>query len=612
MIRSRAGDDRAAACGSRTSSGRWDEYVRAARTRAAYLARPSAPTAAAPRRRTCSRTCPSSSCGSAPAPSTGADDRRHQPDAPRRRARARHHATPTASSSSPKRATSRLLDGLDLGVAHDRVLVVDDPESTPRARAVRGRAAPRRATSTATRHLHSCCSPRARPARRRRVVALAGPTVPQQLGACRRRCGARTRTTSATWRCRCSTRTRSSPAGLPVADQRRHARAAPAGSRRRASCPTSASYGVTYFNYVGKPLSYILATPEQPDDADNTLRSVFGNEAADRDIDRFAERFGCQVIDSYGSTEGGATVSRVARHAEGLARACARRAPSSSTPRPRRSARRREFDDDGPAAQPRRVHRRDRQQDGRAGFEGYYKNDEAERGSACATAGTGPATSATATSDGWFYFAGRDFEWLRVDGENFAAAPIERILARYPDVVLAAVYAVPDAEVGDQVMAALSSRPGTAFDAGGLRRRSSPSRRDLGTKWSPRYVRDHRASCRSPRARRCSSGSCGGSGGRPTSPCAGGPRRASRSRALTDADGAALRAEFEIAGTHRSARRGVSAADPIARHVTSRPEHAAIICNDVVCPYAELDENANRLARVLASRPRGARRATSR
>ena len=31
-------------------------------------------------------------------------------------------------------------------------------------------------------------------------------------------------------------------------------------------------YGVTYFNYVGKPLSYILATPERPDDADNPLR----------------------------------------------------------------------------------------------------------------------------------------------------------------------------------------------------------------------------------------------------------------------------------------------------------------------------------------------------
>ena len=52
-------------------------------------------------------------------------------------------------------------------------------------------------------------------------------------------------------------------------------------------------YGVTFFNYVGKPLTYILATPEQPDDADNPLNFAFGNEAAPLDIDRFAQRFGC-------------------------------------------------------------------------------------------------------------------------------------------------------------------------------------------------------------------------------------------------------------------------------------------------------------------------------
>ena len=46
----------------------------------------------------------------------------------------------------------------------------------------------------------------------------------------------------------------------------------------------------------------------------------------------------------------------------------------------------------------------------------------------------------------------------------------------------------------------------------------------------------------------------------------------------------------------------MSAADPIAGHAASRSEHAAIVCDDVVCTYAELDENGNRLARVLASR----------
>ena len=44
-------------------------------------------------------------------------------------------------------------------------------------------------------------------------------------------------------------------------------------------------YGATYMNYVGKPLALVLATPEKPDDADNTLRAAFGNEATERDVD---------------------------------------------------------------------------------------------------------------------------------------------------------------------------------------------------------------------------------------------------------------------------------------------------------------------------------------
>src|SRR4051794_3990151 len=75
--------------------------------------------------------------------------------------------------------------------------------------------------------------------------------------------------------------------------------------------PDVRKYGVTYANYVGKPLSYVLATPERPDDADNPLSRVFGNEAAEPDIERFARRFGCVVVDSYGSTEGGASVQRI-------------------------------------------------------------------------------------------------------------------------------------------------------------------------------------------------------------------------------------------------------------------------------------------------------------
>ena len=78
--------------------------------------------------------------------------------------------------------------------------------------------------------------------------------------------------------------------------------------------PDVRRYGATYANYVGKPLSYVLATPELPDDADNPLRAVYGNEGAPGDVERFARRFGTVVIDGFGSTEGGVAISRTPGH----------------------------------------------------------------------------------------------------------------------------------------------------------------------------------------------------------------------------------------------------------------------------------------------------------
>ncbi|MCB1004438.1 MAG: hypothetical protein KDB35_09680, partial [Acidimicrobiales bacterium] len=75
-----------------------------------------------------------------------------------------------------------------------------------------------------------------------------------------------------------------------------------------------------------------------------------------------------------------------------------------------------------------------------------------------------------------------------VDGENLAAAPIERILQRHPDVAMAAVYGVPDPVVGDQCMAALVLRPGATFDPEGFAAFLA-EQADLGTKSAPRLVR---------------------------------------------------------------------------------------------------------------------------
>jgi fatty-acyl-CoA synthase len=260
--------------------------------------------------------------------------------------------------------------------------------------------------------------------------------------------------------------------------------------RRRFSAsgflPDVRKYGVTYFNYVGKPLSYILATPHQPDDADNPLLRVFGNEAADLDIERFATRFGCTVGDGYGSTEGGANISRVPDMPKG-ALGMGPEGTSIVNAETGEDAPPAKFDAAGHLLNPDEAIGEIVNKQGAPSFEGYYKNPEADA-QRVHDGWYWTGDLGYRDENGWFYFAGRDFEWLRVDGENFAAAPVERILARHPDVLLAAVYAVPDEVVGDQVMAALELKPGTTFDPIGFDS-FLVEQSDLGTKWSPRYVR---------------------------------------------------------------------------------------------------------------------------
>lgn len=255
-------------------------------------------------------------------------------------------------------------------------------------------------------------------------------------------------------------------------------------------------YGVTYANYVGKPLAYVLATPEQPDDADNPLRIVFGNEASDTDIAEFGRRFGCAVIDGYGSSEGGASVSRTPDTPPG---SLGPAGPDNVVldPDTGEECPLAEYDADGALVNADEAIGELVSRQGGAQFEGYWRNEEAE---AQRRRDAGPerlhragnrywtGDLAYRDADGYLYFAGRSSEWLRVDGENLAAAPIERILLRHPDVAMAAVYAVPDPVVGDQCMAALVLRRGATFDADGFGAFLA-EQPDLGTKSAPRLVR---------------------------------------------------------------------------------------------------------------------------
>jgi fatty-acyl-CoA synthase len=267
-------------------------------------------------------------------------------------------------------------------------------------------------------------------------------------------------------------------AGIPFATRRRFSASGTLTDVRR--------YGATILTYTGKVLNYVLATPEQRDDADCPLRLAIGNEASVRDIREFARRFDCTVRDSYGATEGIIIIRRDPSMPES---ALGSADPSVKVLDAETGM---ECPPVELGADGRPVNLEDAigeivETQPTDGFEGYYKNAEATN----ARFRQGSYWSgdlAYRDAHGWLYFAGRSNEWLRVDGENFAATPIETIIGRYPGVRTVAVYAVPDDPVGDRVMAALELDAGVSFDPLAFDQ-FLDAQPDLGTKWRPAFVR---------------------------------------------------------------------------------------------------------------------------
>ncbi len=244
-------------------------------------------------------------------------------------------------------------------------------------------------------------------------------------------------------------------------------------------------YGSTYFNYTGKPLAYLLATPEHPDDADNDLRIAFGNEGSPTIVRSFSRRFGIEVIDAYGATEGGIAVNRdslTPPTALGRPADTVKIVEADGTSLPVAA-----FDSDGRLSNADECVGEIVNTAGVGPFEGYYNNDAATN----TTARFGWYWSGDLgylDGDGYLYFAGRNADWIRVDGENFPAAPIEEALRHAPGVILAVVYGVPDEAAGDQAMAGLIMADDAPFD-GEAFARWLDGVAAIGPKWRPRYVR---------------------------------------------------------------------------------------------------------------------------
>ncbi len=246
----------------------------------------------------------------------------------------------------------------------------------------------------------------------------------------------------------------------------------------------------TYFTYVGRSIAYVLATEPSDVDCDHHLRLGFGTEASAQDRDRFSSRFGCRLVEGYGSSESAVVIMRTPdtpANALGRPRADDGSDIAVVDPDSGIECDSAQLDEHGAILNATDAIGELVNRNGGGAFEGYFANDEAtaER---LRNGWYWTGDLAYRDADGFFYFVGRNADWLRVDSENFSAAPVEAILLRAAGTVMVAVYAVPDPRTGDQVMATIEMSPGQLFDPDEFAEFLS-TQRDLGTKWAPRFVR---------------------------------------------------------------------------------------------------------------------------
>jgi fatty-acyl-CoA synthase len=245
-------------------------------------------------------------------------------------------------------------------------------------------------------------------------------------------------------------------------------------------------HGVTFTTTVGRALGYLLATPPTSHDRDHRLRAVLAPEASPRDTAEFRDRFGVAVLSGYGSSEGGIALTPAPAKPGSLGNAPAG-ADIAVVNESGVECETAQFDPDGKMTNAATAIGELVRRDANGGFEGYWNNPDAEsdrlRGGWFWS-----GDLAYRDADGVFWFAGRSGDWLRVDSENFAVSPVERILGRFADAAAVAVVGVPDPLAGDQILATVELLAGRSFDPEAFAA-FLDAQPDLGTKWAPRFVR---------------------------------------------------------------------------------------------------------------------------
>jgi fatty-acyl-CoA synthase len=270
--------------------------------------------------------------------------------------------------------------------------------------------------------------------------------------------------------------------------------------------PDVLRYGVTWWNYVGEPVHYVLGALEREHGTEervlaavarhprNRLRWAIGNGASAPDIDRFTRWLGLDdMFELYGSTE--AAISTFRR--QGDPRGSVGEITDATV---------QVLNERGGECPPTELGA-----DGKilnyaecvgeicrvapdAGlFQGYFENRDASthkyRDGVYHSGDLGHVLVREGRR--YLFFDGRTDDWIRKDGENFSAAQVARLVQEHPDVALAAAYGAPCPVSDELVMVALQMRPGVRFDPAAFFAFCEGQVRDGGMdrKWFPDFVR---------------------------------------------------------------------------------------------------------------------------
>jgi carnitine-CoA ligase len=235
------------------------------------------------------------------------------------------------------------------------------------------------------------------------------------------------------------------------------------------------AFGATVFDFMGATLTMLWKAPPTPRDREHRARLGWGVPLPDW-APQFEQRFGCRLVELYGSTEVGVVMYSPLDQVN----------PVGSCGRVNGPFDARLVDEDGfevPVGDVGELVVRPLEPD--VIMQGYYAMPEA---TLLAFRNLWFHTGDVLRRDeqGYFYFVGRRKDMVRRRGENISAAEVEAVIEGHPDILACAVIGVPSELSEEDVMVCAVKRANSALDVVAL---TAFCQEHLAAHMVPRYVR---------------------------------------------------------------------------------------------------------------------------